>query len=68
MYMGCRDNCFCPLFEQLPPCEATLIKMSAHHRSTGHALTATWVGPFISIVGITHPEPLKQLLKGTELK
>ncbi|KAL5509302.1 hypothetical protein EMCRGX_G004644 [Ephydatia muelleri] len=48
---------------ELPPCQSTMIKMIARNRSTGHALTATWVGPFISLVAITHPEPLKQLLK-----
>ena len=55
-----------PLCSYLPPCQSTMIKMIARNRSTGHALTATWVGPFISLVAITHPEPLKQLLKGTE--
>eukprot|EP00731_Ephydatia_muelleri_P013286 Em0007g596a len=48
---------------ELPPCQSTMIKMIARNRSTGHALTASWVGPFISLVAITHPEPLKQLLK-----
>ena len=57
---------FFPSFMQLPPCQSTMIKMIARNRSTGHALTATWVGPFISLVAITHPEPLKQLLKGAE--
>ena len=57
---------FFPPFMQLPPCQSTMIKMIARNRSTGHALTASWVGPFISLVAITHPEPLKQLLKGTE--
>ena len=57
---------FIPPFMQLPPCQSTMIKMIARNRSTGHALTASWVGPFISLVAITHPEPLKQLLKGAE--